>query len=153
MNPRSDRVPVGRYIVIGVAIAFVITAVAGGLVLLGTPAEERARRLDNRRVGDLVRITRATDLYWMRHQQLPVSLDELSREPGIGFDSRDPGTSRFYDYRVLDAKAYGLCAVFERDSGREFGGAAGDFWSHGAGKWCFQLKVGEAELKVRPTFR
>ena len=89
----------------------------------------------------------------MRHQRLPLSLDELSREPGIGIDSRDPGTSQLYDCRVLDPKTYELCAVFERDSGREFGRAPGDFWSHGAGKRCFQLKRGEAELTGRPAFR
>jgi hypothetical protein len=141
-----------RHIVVGVAILVVIAALGGGLVLLGPPSEERVRRLDERRVQDLREIAQATDLYWTRHRRLPVSLVELSSDSGgylVSHDSRannshDPSTNELYDYRTLDAEMYEVCGLFQGvSSAGRYGAGAGDFWSHGAGKQCFRLKVRE----------
>ena len=43
-----------------------------------------------------------------------------------------------YEYRPLDDRKFELCAVFERESAQASAFAAG-FWSHGAGRRCFQL--------------
>ena len=69
-------------VLFGASVITVIVAVGVGLFILGSPAEERARRVDDRRVEDLQGIVAATDLYWTRHSRLPVSLDELTAEPG-----------------------------------------------------------------------
>ena len=125
-----------------VAVVAVLAAVVGGLVLLGPPAEERARRLDERRVEDLRRISDATNVYWTRHMRLPESLEELSAQPGTSIVSRDPETGEPYGFQRLGGEIYELCAAFERDSssdGQVRG--TGDFWSHGSGRYCFQLKV------------
>ena len=135
------KTPAGKHVVIGLVVAAVVIAVVSGLVLLGPPSEERTRRLDDRRVNDLRKITRATDLYWTRHGRLPASLDELSQEPGVTLNSRDPTTPEPYGYRALDAATYELCANFQRGSAEESQGPAKDFWSHGAGRQCFQLEA------------
>jgi len=142
-----------RHIVVGVAVLVVIAALGGGLMLLGPPSEERVRRLDERRVQDLREIAQATDLYWTRQRRLPVSLVELSSDTGGYLAShdtrahivtRDPSTNEPYDYRTLDAEMYEVCGLFQRvSSAGRYGAGAGDFWSHGAGKQCFQLKVRE----------
>lgn len=42
-----------RKLVAGLVIAAVVAAVGAGLIMLGSPADVRARRLDEQRVGDL----------------------------------------------------------------------------------------------------
>jgi hypothetical protein len=125
-----------RHLAAGFAIVLVIAGVAGGLMILGPPSEERINRFDRRRVEDLQRIEEAVNVYRTRYGRLPTSLEELAREAGIGINARDPGTMDAYEYRPLDDRKFELCAVFERES--EQAPFAGAFWSHGAGRRCFQ---------------
>lgn len=131
-----------RHLVAGVAIALVIAGVAGGLMILGPPSEERINRFDRRRVEDLQRIEQAVNVYRTRYGRLPTSLEELAREAGIGINARDPGTMDAYEYRPLDDRKLELCAVFERES-EQAPAFAGGFWSHGAGRRCFQPTLQE----------
>jgi hypothetical protein len=132
-----------RHLAAGFAIVLVMAGVAGGLMILGPPSEERIHRFDRRRVEDLQRIEEAVNVYRTRHGRLPMSLDELSREAGIGINARDPGTMDAYEYRPLDDRKFELCAVFERESEQASAFAAG-FWSHGAGRRCFQPTLRES---------
>ena len=56
----------------------------------------------------------------------------------------DPETGRRYEYRVLEAPRYELCAVFATDTDdspqrdRSFRERA---WDHGRGRTCFQLEA------------
>jgi len=106
-----------RSIVLGVSGAAVAAAVALGIGFLGSPAEERERRVDDRRLADLHEITAAADLYWTRHGRLPASLDDLAAEPGLNISTRDPTSSEMYEYRALDDGRYEVCATFATDSG------------------------------------
>lgn len=128
-------------IVGGLLTAAVVAAVAIGMLLLGSPAEERARRLDARRVQDLSGIARAVDLYWTRHARLPVSLDELRSEPGGNVSSNDPSTNAPYEYRSLEAGTFEVCARFQRDSLQAGQATGNDFWSHGSDRQCFRRKA------------
>jgi hypothetical protein len=130
-----------RKAVVLAAFVVVVAAVAGGVYLVGPPAEARARRLDARRQTDLQGLRMAVDLYWTRSGRLPESLDELTHEAGRNIDSRDPETGEPYGYTVRAADRYELCAGFARDSEMR-----SDFWSHGAGRRCFQI----AAKAVRP---
>jgi hypothetical protein len=122
-------------LLIAVVVAAVVLTVAGGLYLIGSPAEERRRRMDERRRLDLQRLQLAADRYWTQNSRLAASLEELAQEAATRIDSRDPSTDQAYEYRVKDANAYELCAVFERPSPERFSG----FWSHGPGRQCFQV--------------
>jgi hypothetical protein len=125
----------------GLLTIVTMAAVAIGMLLLGSPAEERVRRFDERRVQDLASIARAVDLYWTRHVRLPSSFDELRKEPGGDAGFNDPSTNDLYQYRPLEAGSYELCAQFERGS-RPPGRATGDdFWSHGTGRQCFRREA------------
>ena len=106
------------------SVTTVIAAVVGGLLTLGPPTEERARRIDDRRVADLQRIAAATDLYWTRHSRLPASLDHLAAEPGVSISANDPASSESYGYQPLDSARYDVCASFERESGEMSGDPA-----------------------------
>jgi hypothetical protein len=106
------------------------------MLLLDSPAVERAERLDGRRVEDLARIARAVDLYWTRHGQLPASLSELNREPGVNISSNDPTTNVPYQYRSQESGTFEVCARFERASPADAPGEV--LWSHGEGRQCFR---------------
>ena len=125
--------------VTGIVVAVVVTAaVVTGIYLLGSPAEERARRLDERRVQDLSGIARAIDLYWTRTTRLPTSLGALRTETGTDISLVDPDTGASYELRPIDGGKYELCAVFTGESRDSDRGIDAGFWSHRAGRQCFQ---------------
>ena len=117
----------------GLLTVAVAAAVAGGLLLLDSPAMERAERIDSQRVADLAAIVRAVDVYWTRHGRLPATLSELDSEPGVNFRSNDAAAGVAYEYRALEAEAFDLCGTFERESPQDDG-----IWAHGAGRQCFR---------------
>ncbi|MFQ5551524.1 MAG: hypothetical protein ACE5FJ_09850, partial [Gemmatimonadales bacterium] len=104
--------------------------------ILGSPTEERARR----RVADLQGIAAATDLYWPRHSRLPVSLDDLTAEPGVRIGPRDPENSEIYGYQPLDSIRYEVCASFARESGETSVDPESNLWAHWSGRQCFPLQ-------------
>ncbi len=126
---------------LGASVAGVITAVAAGLFVLGSPSEERARRVDRRRVADLQGIAAATDLYWTRHSRLPGSLAELNAEPGVRISTGDPAGSEPYGFQPLDSIQYEVCASFERETEATSPDPARNLWAHGSGRQCFQLEA------------
>ena len=160
-----------RTIVLGASGTAVVAAVVVGLVFLGNPAQERERRIDDRRAGDLHGIAAGASLYWARHGRLPASLDDLVAEPGLSVNTRDPTTSEMYGYRVLDDGRYEVCATFAAESAGPTGStpilqrscqachASGsplgtgvddpaaahlglrDLWAHGSGRQCFEMRA------------
>ncbi len=131
----------GKTILTVSATAAVIAAVIGGLLLLGSPAQERMRRLDERRVADLRNIENVVKIYWTRHKSLPVSLESLSSEPGVFVKRTDPEAGLPYEYKLLSSKNYELCAHFSHDTAEERNTPYQNFWSHGPDRQCFQLEV------------
>jgi hypothetical protein len=128
----------------GVAIA---VAVVSGLVVAGAPSEARAQRLDERRVDELIVLSRDVDVYWSRHDELPSSLDEVTQAAGLGQRRTDPATGTPYEYRRIDAAQYELCATFESDEPARRPTASRRFWAHGVGRQCFTIEP----ARVGPT--
>ncbi len=141
--------PTPGTVLTGAAVTTVIAAVVAGLFVLGSPTEERARRIDRRRVEDLQAIVAATDLYWTRHSRVPATLDDLSAEPGVTIRTSDPASSEIYGYQPLDSANYELCASFERASGEIARDPERDLWAHGPGRQCFQLEAEEITRNER----
>lgn len=129
----------GTTVLVVAIVGVVIAAVVGGLSLIGSPNQERARRVDMRRVADLRGIAAAMDRYWTRHGSLPQSLDALERERGFSIESTDPETGQPYEYRPGSQGAYSLCAQFAESSTQAQQTRPEKFWSHGAGRQCFDL--------------
>ncbi len=128
---------------VGGVLVVVLVVVVVALTIIGPPSEQRAARLDERRVADLRGIARAVDLYWTRSGRLPTSLEETSNEPGSSVSTTDPKTTVPYAYRVLERRTYELCAHFSRPS-TGFGTSVRQaFWSHTAGRQCFELEAEE----------
>ena len=139
---RKSRRDITNVTVIAVVAVVVVAAVIGGIILLDSPAQERLRRLDERRVDDLRELAYAVDIYWTREGSLPASLAELSEQERIARDLADPATGQPYEYRVLGDRTFELCAVFARDTGTD-GRDIPDrsFWLHGPGRQCFEVEA------------
>jgi hypothetical protein len=137
--------------VLGVAVLLVAGAIAGGLFVLGSPAEQRVRRLDTRRVTDLAQLRDAIDVHWTTHGRLPGAIEELRARqgPSLSTYDRDPVTGRPYEYRALTEETFELCGTFERasdDEGRVVmpSGVQGH-WPHPAGRHCVTFKARELQ--------
>ena len=131
----------GKRALVGILAIVVAIVVVRGIMIIGSPSEERTRRIDSRRVNDLQRISRSVEIYHTRHRQVPATLEDLVREPGFANVARDPVTDRPYGYRTFTATSYELCGTFDRESGD---GRAEDFWAHGVGEQCFTLDLKQA---------
>ncbi len=68
-----------RFVVAISLIVAVLAVVIAGVTLLDSPAQERLRRLDERRVDDLRSISAELDFYWTRQRTLPSSLGKTLR--------------------------------------------------------------------------
>jgi hypothetical protein len=118
------------------ASALVVAAVvAAALSIIGKPSEQRLMRLDERRVMDLRGFTGAVNRYRGQRQELPARAEDVIDGQITTRLPLDPESQQPYDYRVIDAEHYEVCATFSRPS-RE---PANDFWFHEAGRSCFSL--------------
>lgn len=134
-----------RHVVAGTALAAVGAAMVAGLVIIGSPAGARQRRLDDRRAADLIDLSSAVSGYWAAHARLPASLDELQQSPSSAVQTRDPLTGQPYGFHVLSGGAYELCAEFQAPSDEARRGGRGRFWSHDRGPRCYRLQAGSAK--------
>ena len=129
-----------------VAATLVVMAVlVVGLIAIGSPGLQRKRKLDHRRVEDLISISRQLNTYWDESKELPPSLAVLAVQPGLS----DPSTGQPYEYKVIGTNTYRLCAVFALDSQNQsqkqyYFGA--DDWLHGVGRRCFERKAKQKSI-------
>ncbi len=127
----------GRQVLAGIVGLVVVAAIVTGVVILGAPSEERARRLDLRRVSELEGIKTAVNFHHQRTGRLPASLGELSNQAGVRI-SADPVTAVPFGYRAISSDEFELCATFDRASVPRAGSGV-DIWEHPAGPHCFTL--------------
>lgn len=131
--------PTGGQLAIGVAVVVVAATVIASFLVLGSPAEQRLLRLDERRVEDLNGLRAHVNAYWRANARLPSSLDDAGQGAEL---YRDPASGEEYGYRVIGERAYELCADFDRPFMPESADLAMRFWPHPAGRHCFPLEPG-----------
>jgi hypothetical protein len=122
----------GLYLAIAASIVVVAT-LAAAIGVMGTPAQQRLVRLDERRIGDLDRIVRV-----IREHGLPPDLATLARTPGERLTIVDPVDGQPYEFARLGKDRYRLCARFATDSAKvPSAWYQRSAWSHGQGRHCF----------------
>jgi type II secretory pathway pseudopilin PulG len=129
-------------LVTGVSIA-VVAAVVAAIVVMGSPTQQRQRRLDEHRVQDLSTIVNSIGMYASTHEALPPDLSMLGKQPGPRRAPTDPDTGAPYEYTVLGTDSYQLCAVFvtpSPDANTAPPYLEREGWAHGAGRQCFERK-------------
>jgi hypothetical protein len=143
----------GRWL-LGVASVVMIGAVLAGLGAVGTPAHQRALRLDQVRLEDLGVLSRGVQNYWTQHRALPL---DLSGYDVNGGRSIDRATGKPYIYSLLNVESYSLCAVFELASDAGDEGRSNRYayqpdapkWKHPAGQHCFVFLVDHGSIPVK----
>lgn len=125
---------------LAVAVLIWMVAVVSGLWLMGSPAEQAERRVDEKRLQDLQSLAQGVDRYYQTRSELPPSLDTMSFELAMTYPMRDPETGTPYRYSRAEGKNFELCAVFAFPSADL---PPDSVWNHGAGDQCFTLRAGQ----------
>ena len=97
------------------SIVAVTAAVVAGLLVAGSPAEQRLLRLDDRRVSDLRQLSSAAQFQWEQNQTLPAGSAALVDGRYLSRLPVDPA-GQSYEYRATGPRAFEVCAVFGRPS-------------------------------------
>jgi len=121
-------------------VAVVGVAVAVGLFISGSPAEQRLLRLDEQRVNDLRQLSYAVNRRWEQLQRLPADAAGLIDGRFLSSLPIDPVSGQPYEYRVTAPQEFEVCGVFDRPSRPSL---ADDFWFHESGRKCFAFDVTE----------
>lgn len=126
----------------------VLIFIGYGIILTGTPGQQRQLQFDQRRTSDLQQISSAVQVYWDQQKKLPQGFDDLKQQQFTYIESvQDPETRVPYEYLVLGEKTYELCAVFATDSSqietktRAPTPFSAEQWNHGIGRTCFAREI------------
>lgn len=147
-------------ILTSVVSTVVVLSIILGFFIVGTPGDQRDRRFDEQRVGNLQMLQSQIVDYWVRKSYLPVSLKNLEDNISGFMVPTDPGSKTNYEYRIISPLSFELCAEFSRPTketglaGRgikESGPYYNSFsqnWDHTAGKFCWTRTIDPEIYKV-----
>jgi hypothetical protein len=131
-----------------------LVSIVSGFFIAGTPAEQRAVRLDERRINDLWSMQSSVVSYAESKGDLPANLTTLTAWSGEL--PTDPDTDSAYDYTKTGRTTFELCATFGSDQVNDelteyFGTTyptkhvtqlvGGSSWKHPAGYHCFAREI------------
>lgn len=130
----------------------VLASVVAGFFIIGTPAEQRERRFDEERVGDLQVLQSQIINYWTQKEELPAELDDLQDSISGFVPPKDPATDLPYEYYIIGDLSFELCATFETSSKDFASGYKGgryispyesfqQNWEHEAERTCFERTI------------
>ncbi len=162
---QSSRVPgeISKVSLVSGVIAgvFALVSIIYAFTIIGSPANARKARFDERRSNDLSSIQSQIVNYWQRKEKLPSDLRDIE-DPISGFRVPfGPSSGEVYSYSLKDSLTFELCANFDLSTLAVKGVAkslaipyreAGysDFYSHGAGKVCFEKKI---DKELYPVYK
>ncbi|MCR4311106.1 MAG: DUF5671 domain-containing protein [Candidatus Taylorbacteria bacterium] len=144
---RDPTVPAGGPKIGAIAvIATTLISIILGFVVIGSPTQARYQRFDQTRVSNLQNIVSSISNYWTKKYELPQQLTDL--EYYGGKTQVDPNTGASYTYRVVDARHFSICAVFQTSnlSDEKYNNSNYYYgysnlgitdWSHGVGEKCY----------------
>ncbi len=151
-----------------VAALLVIAMIVWSFNVIGSPADQRKFRMDQRRLDDLQSIQWQVINYWQQKEKMPLTLDELSNPLSGYILPRDPEFQKgmLYEYKKVGDKSFELCATFAMplpqgwvpgstggyypmDSVRDvpisavapYPAGVQDSWDHEAGRACFTRTI------------
>jgi hypothetical protein len=159
-EPKKKDQPAKLLAVLATIVA--LTSMIGGFFIIGSPAEQRMRRFDEQRVGNIQGIQSEVVSYWQNKGMLPKSLSDL-RDNISGYTPPvDPETNQEFSYSVKGPLAFELCATFslpsldrenrfEKKLAFPIRDPYAENWNHDAGNTCFDRKIDPEIYKPFPT--
>lgn len=159
-----------------ISVIIFLSLIIWSFSIMGSPAKQRAWRLDEKRVQDLQSIQYQVINYWQQKEKLPVVLTDLSN-PMSGFSLPvDPEFEKGnkYEYIPGDKLSFQLCATFTADMPKgwqenNYGGVmpvstpradiavssypypsgVNDSWDHKTGRTCYTRTI---DKDIYPPF-
>lgn len=139
-------------ILAAVLIVVVIISIVIGVMLIGTPVDQRNRRFDDTRIQALQNLQSQIVNYWTQKQTLPEALGKLEDSISGFVVPTDPESKLAYDYKAVDSLSFELCATFKTnsqdflptDKGVKMTSPYDSFqqnWNHQAEKTCFTRTI------------
>ena len=94
--------------------AVIFASIIYGVMLIGSPALQKAKQLDDQRVNDLSSIqNQIVYTQWETKGTVPTALDTL-KDPISGYMvPTDPETKTSYGYKMISKNSFQLCATFK----------------------------------------
>ena len=137
---RDVRIKTFGAVFIVVVLACLVTAFS----LVDSPFRARELREDSERVSELRTISYSVSDFFTQNSALPENLDILEMQSKVrGENLLDPVSSEKYEFEILGAKKYRLCANFVQPTADEYSDPE---WAHGAGRGCFDFEIIETEM-------
>lgn len=148
-NDYSEKSQVSKIFFAGVAV-IIVASIVGGFFLIDSPQITRMKKRDQERVMHLNNIRSIITSDYINTKVLPTDLSAPKFSGNI-----DPSTNQLYEYRLIDATKYELCATFElpADDPQKNGYSApypsgGENWDyHQEGRQCFEQTVSGLDVK------
>jgi len=131
----------------------VLASIIIGFFIVGTPVEQRKRKMDDQRIQDLQTVQMQIVDYWARKEELPKNLEALQDNISGFIVPTDPDTKKPYEYIIGDKLNFKLCADFSTSDkdfpprGKEmiqYSSPYGSFqqnWDHESGRICFDRNI------------
>ena len=133
-----------------VVVVVILASVVGGFFLIDSPQTTRMKKRDQERVMHLDNIRNILTSDYINTKALPNDLSEPKFSGNV-----DPQTNQLYEYRLIDATKYELCATFElpAEDPQKNGYSTpyplgGENWYyHKEGRQCFEQTVSGLDVK------
>jgi hypothetical protein len=149
---RGKLTPASRKIWITISTVFVIISIVWGFSVIGSPRTQQLLKYDMQKSNDLQTLNYQVQSYFHRNGSLPGTMSELTSNTSFYGNLVDTQNKTAYEYVLVgqSAKAYQLCAVFNKEStDANKGGysyaypadANANFYIHPAGRHCFNLSI------------
>ncbi len=135
---------------ISLVVLFVFATIVIGFVLIGSPVQQRLKRLDDQRSNALNAIDSELITYWNQQQDLPDSLAEIEERIYDKNLVKDPETKEYYTYTKISKDAFKLCANFALENTNErpylntkyeYINRSGTYYEHAAGTDCYDITL------------
>ncbi|MDD5626035.1 MAG: DUF5671 domain-containing protein [Patescibacteria group bacterium] len=160
-DPETSKLP---KILAWVISGIILLSIVWGFFILGTPAAQRDRRLDEQRVGNLQEIQERIVNYWTQKEKLPQTLGELEDSISGFIVPQDPESDALYEYNITNPLSFELCATFNASSKNpksispiksksspslnQFGSLQQN-WDHETGRTCFTRTIDPELYKAK----
>lgn len=153
---REKLTSLSRRVWVGASVIVILGAIIVGFSVLGSPRTQQLIKYDEQKVADLQNIKYQVENYFYKNSGLPDSISDLSKE-NYNVLPVDPQTKTAYEYKLVgqSAKAYELCATFNKETVKQSGVSYPFYdgqsdWRHPAGHFCFSNSIPVSMYKSVP---
>ena len=150
---------------VGAVTLLVVVPLIVAITKIGSPATERAKKVDQTRINALMNMQYAVQNYYATLGKLPTDFDTLlSIENNPYLQVTDPETAQRYEYKTTSPTQYQLCATFtQSDENLNTNGKRIPTqpyypgyidWQHPQGYYCFTintLPIDKTHIPFAPT--